>query len=157
MKGGNKIGNEGFIMLGVVISFPLILISIIFDLEFLSDWTIGGIMVITFLWVAYNQIKIIIQGIVSDRIENRRNFLHQYLFVVPKWTIYLLIYTIPFILILGLFFYIGFETKFYTTYCLPLLGGFIGEVVWILLFTLLFCYIIYIVYQPFNRSFNKWK
>lgn len=152
-----KVETGVYIMFGTLITFPIILISIIFNLESLRDWTIGGIMLITFLWGTYNQIKILIQGIESDRIENRRNLLHQYLFVVPKWTLYLLIYTIPFILISGLFFYIGFETKFYNSVCLPLLGGFIGEVVWVLLFTLLFCYIIYVIYQPFNRSFNKWK
>lgn len=149
MKKDYKIDYKGFLKEVLLISYIFVTISIISKLDFLLDWTIIGIIIVSvsiFIFFLFKKIKSIVDNIESDRIENNRSLIFQYIFIVPKVIIFMVLTSIPFVIIFLLFYYWGFETSIYSTYCLPLLGGYIGETIWVILYISLFYYSTYSIY-----------
>lgn len=158
MKKDNNIEFKGFLKELLVISYIFVTISIISKLDFLLDWTIIGIMIVSvciYIYFLYRYIKSIVDKIESDRIENKRGIIFQYFFIVPKVIIFILLTTIPFDIISLLFYYLGFETSIYSTYCLPLLGGYIGESIWLILYISLFYCSNYLIYTYLSYEYPK--
>jgi hypothetical protein len=119
----------------------------------IMKWSLGIPIILGTIWgISYLLFKTI-KGLEEDRIENKRNIIFQYFFIVPKKFIFSILYTFPFIFIVVLFFIVGEGTSFYTSFCLPLLGGVIGEVIWGLLFSFTFCFLVYQIYKQINRRF----
>jgi hypothetical protein len=150
MKKDNKIDFKGFLNELLVISYIIVLISIISKLDFLIKWTIIGTMIITGSWyifLIFKKIKSTVDLIESNRIDNKRGLIIQYFFIVPKGIFLFVLITIPLDIIFLLFYYVGFETSIYRTYCLPLLGGFIGETIWFILYSSSFYYSLYSTYK----------
>ena len=135
----------------------LILISPILSnyFDFWDDimiWSLGIPVILSTIGGIFYLLFNIIKGLEEDRIENKRNIIFQYFLILPKKIIIYFLYTLPFIFIVVLFFIIGNFTSFYTSFCLPLLGGVIGEVIWGLLFFCTFCFIVYQIYKLIDRK-----
>jgi hypothetical protein len=121
--------------------------------EDIMNWSfIGQLFGFVIVLIIYNIVKILI-GLEEYRIENKRTFIFQYFYIVPRDLILFIIYTIPFLFIVSLFFYIGYFTSFYETFCLPLLSGVIGELIWYFLFFVVLCLSIYVIYKPIKRKY----
>jgi hypothetical protein len=149
-----KFKIKSYLMIGSMIYGLLMIFSFIFRIgEDFIFWTFTAIIILSSLWGIYYYLQKIIKRTESDRFSNKRNIIHQYFFIVPKRIIFYTLYTIPFIFITTLFYVIGKYSSFYNSFCLPLLGGVIGEVIWGLLFFSTFCFLVYKIYEQLNRRF----
>lgn len=147
---------QGYLFLGGIIYLIFLMISTFFDvLENIRNWSFMGLLVIGTIWSLSYQFISYSKGVESDRVQNKRNIIHQYFYIVPKNIILFILYCIPFLLISGTFFYVIDKTSFYRTFCLPLLGGIVGETIWGFLFFFIYCYIIYLIYKPVNKLYYK--
>ncbi len=160
MKEENKYAIQGYLFLGGIIYFIFFGISSYFNIfqDFLK-WTALGLFAIALLsstgFALSIIFKAIFESIESDRNDNKRNILHQYLVIVPKRTLILIISCVPFIFLTLIFYFVGFRTTFFSSVCLPILGGVVGEVIWHNLFFIFFFYVIYQTHNLINKMFNK--
>lgn len=156
MSENNNYKMQGYLFLGGIIYFLFLMITTFLDvLEDVRVWSFLGLLIISSLWSISSVLINLSKDVESDRVQNKRNIIHQYFYLVPKNIVLFVLYSIPFLLISGVFFYVIDRTNFYRTFCLPILGGFIGEMIWGFLFFFIYCYVIYLIYKPINRLYYK--
>lgn len=156
MSENNNYKIQGYLYLGGIIYFIFLITTTFLDvLEDVRVWSFLGLLIISSLWSISSVLINLSKSVESDRVQNKRNIIHQYFYIVPKNTVLFILYSIPFLLISGAFFYVIDRTSFYRTFCLPLLGGIVGETIWGFLFFFIYCYIIYLIYKPINRLYYK--
>lgn len=161
MKKENNYAIQGYLYLGFFIYFIIFGISSYFNIfQDLFIWTTLGLFALAaLLSTGYGLtmiFKAVFELIESNRDENKRNILHQYLIIVPKTILILIIASIPFLCANAIFYIILSHTKFIETVCLPILDGVIGKFIWGILFILIFVYLNYQIYKSVNRLWDKY-